>query len=129
VIHPAGTNGKAETAAPGRHEPRFCRHFVWFLSLGIRAIRPQLGPAIPRIGHALSLPTESTFLTRSRARAHTPDAYMRIARAGRVTWGACLGYRNEEILEPGAGARSSSAAFFECAPKESNSRRSRKRQC
>jgi site-specific DNA recombinase len=39
-------------------------------------------------------------LQRERARVHTRDAHMRIARAGRVTGGTCFGYRNEEILGP-----------------------------
>jgi len=30
---------------------------VWFHSLGIRAIRPQLGLAIPRIGHPIGGPS------------------------------------------------------------------------
>jgi hypothetical protein len=39
-------------------------------------------------------------LQRERARVHTRDAHMRIARSGRVTGGACFGYRNEEVLGP-----------------------------
>ena len=39
-------------------------------------------------------------LQRERARVHTRDAHMRIAKAGRVTGGACFGYHNQEILGP-----------------------------
>jgi site-specific DNA recombinase len=39
-------------------------------------------------------------LQRERARVHTRDAHMRIARAGHVTGGACFGYRNEVIPGP-----------------------------
>jgi hypothetical protein len=50
-IAPNGTSGKAETAGARTPRKPFCTAIVWFHSLGIRAIRPQLGLAIPRIGH------------------------------------------------------------------------------
>jgi hypothetical protein len=53
-LAPNGTRGKAETAAPGRHEAPICKAIVWFHSVGIRDIRPQLGLAIPGIGHPLA---------------------------------------------------------------------------
>jgi hypothetical protein len=56
-IAPNGTSGKAETVASGRHESPFCTAIVWFHSLGIRSIRPQLGLAIPMIGHPIGGPS------------------------------------------------------------------------
>ena len=55
-IAPNGTSGKAETAAPGRHESPSAGQLCGFTSLGIRAVRPQLGLAIPRIGHPIGGP-------------------------------------------------------------------------
>jgi site-specific DNA recombinase len=53
----------------------------------------------------VSLTSFGDELQRERARAHTRDAHFRIARAGRVTGGACFGYRNQEVL--GADGRRS----------------------
>jgi site-specific DNA recombinase len=48
----------------------------------------------------ISVTTFGDEWQRERARVQTRDAHMRIARAGRVTGGACFGYRNEEVRGP-----------------------------
>ena len=51
-IAPKSTSGKAETAAPGRHESLSAGQLCGSQP-GLRAIRPQLGLAIPSIGHPI----------------------------------------------------------------------------
>ena len=56
-IAPNGTSARRRPPRADATKPS-CRAIVWLHSLGIRAIRPQLGLAIPRIGH----PTRWTIL-------------------------------------------------------------------